>query len=77
MITFGDWMTYRRVIRYDVRKKKLYNKKQQEKQIDFLFGCTINSKREMECLIKKGINGLQTDYPRRLTNLANEYKLKR
>ncbi|MEJ2196378.1 MAG: glycerophosphodiester phosphodiesterase family protein [Ignavibacteriaceae bacterium] len=76
-ITIGDWMTYRRVIRYDVRKKKSYNKKEQEKKIDFLFGCTINSKREMECLIKKGINGLQTDYPRRLTNLANEFELKR
>jgi glycerophosphoryl diester phosphodiesterase len=77
IITFASWMTYRRVIRFDVRKKKLHNKKHPEKTIDFLIGCTINNKNEMECLIKKGINGMQTDYPRRLTNLVKQYGLKR
>jgi glycerophosphoryl diester phosphodiesterase len=76
-ITIGNWMTYRRVIRLDVKKKKRHNKKHRGKEIDFLIGCTINDKREMECLIKKGINGMQTDYPRRLTNLVKEYGLKR
>jgi hypothetical protein len=75
-ITIGNWMTYRRVIRLDVKKKKRHNKKQPNK-IEFLIGCTINDKREMECLIKKGINGMQTDYPRRLTNLVKQYELKR
>jgi len=77
IITIASWMTYRRVMRYDVRKKKIYNKKHPEKTIDFLIGCTINNKNEMECLIKKGINGMQTDYPRRLTNLVKEFGLKR
>jgi glycerophosphoryl diester phosphodiesterase len=76
-ITIGSWMTYRRVMRYDVRKRKLYNKKHPEKAIDFLIGCTINDKREMECLIKKGVNGIQTDYPRRLTNIVKEFGLRR
>ena len=76
-ITIGSWMTYRRIMRYDVRKKILHNKKHPEKTIDFLIGCTINNKSEMECLIKKGINGMQTDYPRRLTNLVKEFGLKR
>jgi glycerophosphoryl diester phosphodiesterase len=76
-ITIANWMTYRRVIRFDVRKKKRHNKKPSSRKIDFLFGCTINDKKEMECLIKKGINGMQTDYPRRLTNLAKQYELKR
>lgn len=75
-ITIGSWMTYRRVIRFDVNRKKRHNKKKPNK-IDFLIGCTINDKREMECLIKKGINGIQTDYPRRLTNLVKAYGLKR
>ena len=75
-ITIGNWMTYRRVIRFDVRRKKRHNKKNPQK-IDFLIGCTINDKREMECLIKKGINGMQTDYPRRLTNLMKYYGLRR
>ena len=77
IITFASWMTYRRVMRYDVRKKKLYNRKNPTQQINFLIGCTINDKREMECLIKKGVNGIQTDYPRRLTNLVKEFGLKR
>lgn len=76
-ITIGNWMTYRRVMRYDVRKKKQYNKKNPTEQINFLIGCTINDKREMECLIKKGVNGMQTDYPRRLTNLVKQYGLRR
>ena len=75
-ITIANWITYRRVIRFDVRKKKQHNKKPSAKKIDFLFGCTINDKKEMECLIKKGINGMQNDYPRRLTDLAKQYELK-
>ncbi len=76
-ITFGNWMTYRRVMRYDVRKRKRFNNKNPDQQINFLIGCTINSKKEMDCLIKKGINGMQTDYPRRLTNIVKEFGLKR
>lgn len=76
-ITIANWITFRRVIWYDVRRKKLLNKKFDKAQIDFLVGCTINNKKEMECLIKSGINGMQTDYPRRLTNLAKQYKLRR
>lgn len=76
-ITIGNWVTYRRIIRFDVRRKKQHNKKYPEQKIEFLIGCTINDKREMECLIKKGINGMQTDYPFRLTNLVKQYELKR
>ena len=76
-ITIANWMTFRRVIWYDVRRRLHLNKKPDSTKIDFLIGCTINDKREMECLIKSGINGMQTDYPRRLTNLANQYNLKR
>jgi glycerophosphoryl diester phosphodiesterase len=76
-ITIGNWMTYRRVMRYDVRKKKIYNRKNSDNKIKFLISCTINDKREMECLIKKGVSGMQTDYPRRLTNLVKQYGLKR
>jgi glycerophosphoryl diester phosphodiesterase len=76
-ITIANWMTYRRVMRYDVRKKKIFNKKNPDWKINFLIGCTINDKREMDCLIKKGVNGMQTDYPRRLTNLVKEFGLRR
>lgn len=74
-ITIANWMTFRRVIWYDVRRRLKLNRSNTQQKIDFLVGCTINDKREMDCLIKSGINGMQTDYPRRLTNLANQYKL--
>ena len=76
-ITIANWVTFRRLIWYDVRRRKMLNKKFDSAKIDFLIGCTINNKKEMECLVKSGINGMQTDYPRRLTNLAKQYKLKR
>jgi glycerophosphoryl diester phosphodiesterase len=76
-ITIANWVTFRRLIWYDVRRRKMLNKKLDSTKIDFLIGCTINDKKEMECLIKSGINGMQTDYPRRLTNLAKQYSLKR
>jgi glycerophosphoryl diester phosphodiesterase len=76
-ITIANWMTFRRVIWYDVRRKIMLNKKLGSNKIDFLIGCTINDKKEMECLIKSGINGIQTDYPRRLTDIAKQYDLKR
>ena len=77
IITIASWMTYRRVMRYDIRKKKIHNRKNPAQQINFLISCTINDKKEMECLIKKGVNGIQTDYPRRLTNIVKEFGLRR
>lgn len=73
-ITIANWMTFRRVIWYDVKRRIKFNKKSGDK-IDYLIGCTINDKREMDCLIKSGINGIQTDYPARLASLAREYNL--
>lgn len=75
-ITIANWMTFRRIIWYDLKRMRLINKKPDANKIDFLVGCTINNKKEMDCLIKSGLNGMQTDYPRRLTNLAKQYKLK-
>jgi len=75
-ITIANWVTFRRVIWYDVRRKLKLNKLKNALKLDFLIGCTINDKREMDCLIKSGINGMQTDYPSRLFNLTRKYKLK-
>jgi glycerophosphoryl diester phosphodiesterase len=75
-ITIANWITFRRVIWYDVRRKLRLNKLKNASNLDFLIGCTINDKREMDCLIKSGINGMQTDYPSRLFNLAKKYELK-
>lgn len=57
-ITIASWVTYRRIIWYDVKQKFRLNKKQSIFKIDFLIGCTINNKKEIDCLIKSGINGI-------------------
>ena len=44
-ITIGNWMTYRRVIRFDVKMIKGHNKIHRGKEIDFLICCTINYNR--------------------------------
>jgi glycerophosphoryl diester phosphodiesterase len=75
-ITIANWVTFRRVIAYDVKRRKYLNKISENKKIDFLVGCTINSKEEIKCLIKSGINGIQSDYPKTLSKLAAEFKLK-
>ena len=74
-ITIASWITFRRVIWYDVKRRLRLNKVKKTSKIDFLLGCTINDKLEMECLIKSGINGMQTDYPARLATLTKQYKL--
>lgn len=62
-ITIGSWITHRRIINYDVKRRARYNKKNPEKRMEYLCACTINDAKEMECLIKLGIDGIQTDNP--------------
>ncbi len=69
-ITIGSWITHRRIINYDVRKRARFNRRHSDKKIEYLIGCTINKEPEMECLIKLGIGGIQTDYPKLLKEVA-------
>lgn len=71
-ITVGSWITHRRIINYDVRRRARFNKKHPDKKIEYLIGCTINKASEMECLIKLGIGGIQTDYPGLLKQVAEQ-----
>jgi glycerophosphoryl diester phosphodiesterase len=69
-ITIANWVTYRRIVRYDVKRKYRYNRRNSKRKINAVIGSVINKKEELECLIKMGINGIQTDYPKLLRELA-------
>lgn len=74
IITIANWITYRRLIRYEVKRQTRHNKKHSEKKVKYIVGCTVNSESEMDCLIRIGINGMQTDYPDRLLQISRKYK---
>ncbi len=73
-ITFANWTTYRRIIRYDLKLLRKFNKKNPKRPIENVFGATVNKTKEMKCLVKLGIHGLQTDFPHRLKELIKKDK---
>ncbi|UCH66409.1 MAG: hypothetical protein JSW63_04575 [Ignavibacterium sp.] len=76
LITIANWVTFRRLMRFEVRKRRRHNKKHPDKEVKTIIGCTINSESEMDCLVRIGISGMQTDYPRTLLSVAKKYNLK-
>lgn len=75
-ITIANWVTFRRLIRFEVKKQRKYNKKHPGKEVKNIIGCTVNSESEMDCLVRIGISGMQTDYPEKLLRVAKKYDLK-
>lgn len=74
--TIANWVTFRRLINFEVKKQRRCNRKYPDKQIKYIVGGTINRESEIDCLIKLGIDGIQTDYPARLYALVKQYNLK-
>lgn len=72
-ITIAYFTTFRRIVRYDVKRKYSYNKKNKDHKIEFVVGATVNDPEELECVVKLGINGIQTDFPDRLRKIAEKY----
>jgi glycerophosphoryl diester phosphodiesterase len=70
-ITVANFTTYRRIIRHDVKLRNNHNKNNSAPLKQFIGG-TVNKKKEMTCLLKLGIGGLQTDFPERLRALAEK-----
>ena len=75
-ITIAPWATYRRLIAYDARRRHKHNQRYPDRRLESLIGATINDPEEMECLIKLGIGGMQTDIPGILRGIANSHQLK-
>jgi len=63
VLSLGPWTTYRRLVDFDM---KALEKSQSVKTI---LGWTINRKREMRCLIGKGLHGIISDRPERLKKI--------
>ncbi len=68
--TIANWTTYRRIIRNDVKLRYKHNKNNPNSKIIYLIGGTVNRKNELECLIKLGVGGIQTDFPHLLREIA-------
>lgn len=75
-ITVANWTTFRRIVKYDARKRFIFNMKNPDKKIKRLIGCTINKEHEMDCIVRIGIGGVQTDFPYRLKKIAIKHNRK-
>jgi len=72
-VTIANWTTYRRIIRYDVKLRYKYNRQNPNSQIVGLIGATVNKTKELNCLVKMGIGGIQTDFPHRLKEISLKF----
>ncbi|RPI75911.1 MAG: hypothetical protein EHM47_01280 [Ignavibacteriales bacterium] len=75
-ITFANYTTFRRIIRYDVQLRDEHNKKNPDLNIAKLLGGTVNKRKELKCIIQLGIGGIQTDFPARLRKIAERNRLR-
>ena len=73
-VTIANWTTYRRIVQFDLGLKEEHNTSYPENKIA-LVGCTVNKRKELRCLFRLGINGIQTDYPQRLKRIAEGRKI--
>ena len=76
IVTIANWVTFRRLIRFEVKRQRRHNRKHPDKKVKNIIGCTINYESEMDCLVRIGISGIQTDYPDKLLRIAEKYDLK-
>ena len=72
-ITIANWTTYRRIMKYDARLRSVFNKRHPERKVDRLIAATVNKYEELDCLVKLGINGIQSDFPHLLKEIADKY----
>jgi glycerophosphoryl diester phosphodiesterase len=73
-VTLGSWVTYRRVMKSDIKIIAKMIKQSLDNTINYLVCATISEKSEMKCLVKMGINGIMTDYPALLRTVVEKYK---
>jgi glycerophosphoryl diester phosphodiesterase len=70
-ITFANWTTFRRIIQIDRNKIKELRKKENKIK---LVAATISKKKELRCMVRSGVDGIQTDFPGKLVAYAKKYK---
>jgi glycerophosphoryl diester phosphodiesterase len=65
-LTWKGWLTYKRIINHDIKQIKKHNMNLE------IVSATINDEDEMRYLIKAGITGIQTNYPKKLADIVKE-----
>jgi hypothetical protein len=68
--TLANWTTYRRIVQFDIELKAKHNEAHPENQVERIIGCTVNKRKELRCLYRLGVDGIQTDYPKRLKRIS-------
>ncbi|MBU1076129.1 MAG: hypothetical protein KKH98_02470 [Spirochaetes bacterium] len=66
----SPWTSYRRMVQHDVLWLSTHDRKKYN--IKKIICWTINKKKEMRCLLKLGVNGIISDYPKKLSKQARK-----
>ncbi len=74
-ITIANWTTFRRIMMLDADKLRSLRKKNTDLDIK-LIAATVSKRKELRCLVRLGVDGIQTDFPGRLKKIAEHYKRK-
>jgi glycerophosphoryl diester phosphodiesterase len=69
-VTLANWTTYRRIVQFDIELREKHNKENPDNKIERIIGCTVNKRKEMRCLRRLGVDGMQTDFPKRLKRIT-------
>jgi glycerophosphoryl diester phosphodiesterase len=70
--TLAPWSTHRRIISHDIRLRDRHLRRSAGNQHIDIVSFTVNDPGEMRCLIALGIDGIQTNYPALLREVADE-----
>jgi glycerophosphoryl diester phosphodiesterase len=73
-VTIANWTTLRRIVKHDIKYRIKYNELNNAHCVEYIIGATINKRKELKCLVKMGVGGIQTDFPGRLRRIAERYK---
>lgn len=74
--TLAPWTTHRRVVQHDVRWRRRVRRSTPGQPPPALVSFTINTEKELRSLIRLGVDGIQTDRPDLLRQIAEEMTLR-
>ncbi|MFO7448011.1 MAG: glycerophosphodiester phosphodiesterase family protein [Ignavibacteriaceae bacterium] len=73
-ITFANWTIFRRIMQTDI--KKIREIRRSDNNEMRLIAATVSKNKELRCLVRLGVDGIQTDFPGRLKKITARYKRK-
>ncbi len=76
-ITIANWTTYRRILRYDLKLRIFHNRDHPSYPVNKIIGATVSKTKELKCLVRLGVGGIQTDFPGRLVKIFEKHQKKK